>query len=228
MRFKNVDWLKVFREEGQKLVAAAEKLARCKDDKGRCQLLEQLRRGRDAHGRNTSAFLYAKRQIEGSLGDRPPEEAAAIVDEIKKIVAVVEKVTAEEGTIFPGEACRDFVLYCNQRQGVIRMRIFDRYGKRQEWEFTLPPYSEGDNRWFVLRQLVEADEAPIKIINPKGAGNGLNLTGLFRAPGEDKNDKNNIYPIRYFIHNEGKGRNATYSLRDRIDRSLQNAPKDLF
>lgn len=228
MRLKNVDWLKMFREEGRKLVAAAEELANSKDAKRSRQLREQLRRGRDSSKRDTSAFLYAKRMIEDGFGTRPAEESAAIAEEISKTVGEVERATAEEGTIFPGEACRDFVLYCNQREGIIRMRIVDHNEKPQVWDFHLPPYTKGDNRWFVLRQLVEADKSEIEIVNPKGSGNGLNLTGLFRAPGEDKNDKNKCYHIRYFIHNMGNGKNATYSLRNRIDRSLHKAPKEFF
>lgn len=224
MRLRNVDWLQVFRDEGLKLVAAAKELADCKDEK-RCWLLrDQLRRGMDASKRGISVFLHAKDQIEKSLGNMPPKEAAAIVKEIARTVAAVERATAEEGTIFPGEACRDFVLYCNQNEGIIKMRIVPKSGIEQDVTFRILYNDQSPAKWEIIRRLVEADAYPIQLPNPNGRGNGLNLDNIFRKLA---NEEDNGHIFRYYIWNEAVGKNASYSLRQTMCR-LKKAPADFF
>ena len=122
-----------------------------------------------------SGFRSILKHIQEILSDKPVKQKKEIEKRIEVAQQRVQKAISITGEIFPGEACRDFVISCNRRKEKIVMRTIEPNGFEQDSVFRIKETS--DMQWDIIRQLVESDSYPMHLELP----NGRDITNIFRG-----------------------------------------------
>lgn len=152
----------------------------------------------------SSGWRFACKKIKDILDNHPAlkKKYEHIIEQAEQRVRNAIKVTGE---IFPGRACRHFVISCNEHTEKIVMRTKEENGFEQESVFRIK--SNNKTQWNIIRQLIESDSYPMSLSLPKGR----DIANIFRdtktAPKDDARK------FSRYIFNEVQGMYATYSLR---------------